>query len=97
MYKAKGMTFLSTMQYVEYMQFWMKYKSQFNKVIIDQSPLQILNPKAWIKNLSGKHTWTNRELEWYYAEKVLVFGCDKEEDCVKWVSIINYICSTADR
>ena len=95
-YKANGIEFLNAVQYAEYSQFWNKCKDELSKVIVDQSPMQILNPKAWIKNLSGKHTWTNREMEWYYAERVLVFGCDTERECLKWVSFINYICTSTD-
>jgi hypothetical protein len=47
------------------------------------------NPAGWIKNLGGVNTWSNRELEWYLAEERLLFACLSEEECDRWVCILN--------
>ena len=46
------------------------------------------NPSSWIKSLSSNFTWTNRELEWYYAEDRFLFAAKNEVDCDKWVCIM---------
>lgn len=49
------------------------------------------NPAGWIKNLAGIYTWTNRELEWYWAEERLLFAYLTEEECDRWVCILNML------
>ena len=34
----------------------------------------IRNPSSWIRSLSSNFTWTNRELEWYFAEDRFLFA-----------------------
>lgn len=51
----------------------------------------IRNPSSWIKSLSSNFTWTNRELEWYFAEDRFLFAAMNEEDCDKWVYITNWL------
>lgn len=53
--------------------------------------LDTRNPAGWIGTLGGKNTWTNRELEWYLAEDRLLFSCITDEECDKWVCILNYL------
>ena len=52
---------------------------------------QVHNPKAWMPNFRGKHTWTNREIEWYNAEKELIFACTTEEQCGQWVALLHWL------
>jgi hypothetical protein len=51
----------------------------------------IRNPSAWIKSLSSNFTWTQRELEWYHSENRFLFACNSEEDCDRWVSVMNWL------
>lgn len=51
----------------------------------------IRNPSSWIKSLSSNFTWTNRELEWYFAEDRFLFAANTEEECDKWVCISNWL------
>lgn len=51
----------------------------------------IRNPSSWIRSLSSNFTWTNRELEWYFAEDRFLFAADNEDDCDKWVCIMNWL------
>ena len=41
--------------------------------------------------MSSNFTWTNRELEWYYAEDRFLFAALNEDDCDKWVCIMNWL------
>lgn len=47
------------------------------------------NPASWIKNLSGFQAWSNREAEWFNAEQRYLFGCQSEEECDRWVLMLN--------
>ena len=58
---------------------------------LSSSDINIRNPSSWIKSLSSNFTWTNRELEWYFAEDRFLFAALNEEDCDKWVCIINWL------
>jgi hypothetical protein len=51
----------------------------------------IRNPSSWIRSLSSNFTWTNRELEWYFAEDRYLFAGANEEECDKWVCIMNWL------
>ncbi len=51
----------------------------------------VRNPSCWIKSLSSNYTWTNRELEWYFAEDRFLFAATCEEDCDRWVCVMNWI------
>ena len=51
------------------------------------------NPAGWIKTLSNVYTWTNRELEWYQAEERLLFACLTENECDRWVCMLNWAIS----
>jgi len=51
------------------------------------------NPAGWIKNLGGNNTWTHRELEWYLAEDRYLFACLNEEECDRWVAMLNWVIS----
>ncbi|CDW83195.1 UNKNOWN [Stylonychia lemnae] len=51
----------------------------------------VRNPSSWIKSLSSNFTWTNRELEWYFAEDRFLFAAKNEEECDRWVCIMNWI------
>jgi hypothetical protein len=58
---------------------------------LNSEELLIRNPSSWIKSLSSNFTWTNRELEWYYAEDRFLFAALNEDDCDKWVCIMNWL------
>lgn len=58
---------------------------------IDIEEMIVRNPSSWIKSLSSNFTWTNRELEWYYAEDRFLFAAQNEEDCDRWVCIMNWL------
>lgn len=51
----------------------------------------VRNPSSWIKSLSSNFTWTNRELEWYFAEDRFLFAANNEDECDKWVCIMNWL------
>lgn len=53
--------------------------------------LFVRNPSSWIKSLSSNFTWTNRELEWYFAEDRFLFAALNEDECDKWVCIMNWL------
>ncbi len=53
----------------------------------------VRNPSSWIKSLSSNFTWTNRELEWYFAEDRFLFAALSEEECDRWVCIMNWLLS----
>lgn len=48
------------------------------------------NPTGWIKALSNVYTWSNRELEWYQAEERLLFATLTEDECDRWVCMLNW-------
>ena len=58
---------------------------------LEASEIFVKNPSSWIKSLSSNFTWTNRELEWYYAEDRFLFAALNEDDSDKWVCIINWL------
>jgi hypothetical protein len=58
---------------------------------LESQSIFIRNPSAWIKSLSSNFTWTNRELEWYHSENRFLFACSNEEDCDRWVSVLNWL------
>ena len=58
--------------------------------------IYVRNPSSWIKSLSSNFTWTNRELEWYYAEDRFLFAAKNEVDCDKWVCIVNWLLARMD-
>ena len=41
----------------------------------------VKNPSSWIKSLSSSFTWTNREIEWYFAEDRFLFATHTKEEC----------------
>ena len=49
------------------------------------------NPAGWMKNLGGMNTWSNRELEWYLAEDRLLFACLSNDECDRWVCMLNWL------
>ena len=51
----------------------------------------VRNPSSWIKSLSSNFTWTNRELEWYFAEDRFLFTAMREDECDRWVCIMNWL------
>jgi hypothetical protein len=53
--------------------------------------IMIRNPSSWIKSLSSNFTWTNRELEWYFAEDRFLFAGLDEEECDRWVCVMNWL------
>jgi hypothetical protein len=53
--------------------------------------LETRNPAGWIKNLKGTNTWSNRELEWFLAEERLLFACQSDEECDRWVCLFNFL------
>lgn len=53
--------------------------------------LETRNPSGWIKNLGGINSWSNREAEWYLAENRLLFSCLSDEECDRWVCMINWL------
>ena len=53
--------------------------------------LESRKPASWIKNLGGLNTWSNRELEWYLAEDRLLFACLSDEECDRWVCMLNWL------
>mmetsp|Transcript_6975 Transcript_6975/g.5229 ORF Transcript_6975/g.5229 Transcript_6975/m.5229 type:complete len:105 (-) Transcript_6975:70-384(-) len=55
------------------------------------SEIIVRNPSSWIKSLSSNFTWTNRELEWYFAEDRFLFAATNEDDCDRWVCIMNWL------
>ena len=60
-------------------------------VPVEAEEILIRNPSAWIKSLSSNFTWTNRELEWYYAEDRFLYAALNEEDCDRWVCVLNWL------
>jgi hypothetical protein len=36
-------------------------------------------------------SWTNREREWYYSEKRLLFAIPKLEEREKWIAVLNWV------
>lgn len=58
---------------------------------LEAQEMIVRNPSSWIKSLSSNFTWTNRELEWYFAEDRFLFAALNEEDCDKWVCIMNWL------
>lgn len=58
---------------------------------IEIEELIVRNPSSWIKSLSSNFTWTNRELEWYFAEDRFLFAAKNEEECDRWVCILNWL------
>ena len=57
----------------------------------DIEEIFVRNPSSWIKSLSSNFTWTNRELEWYFAEDRFLFAANNEEECDRWVCIMNWL------
>lgn len=53
--------------------------------------LETRNPSGWIQNLGGLNTWSNRELEWYLSEGRLLFSCITNEECDRWVCLLNWL------
>ena len=51
------------------------------------------SPAGWIKSLSNVYTWSNREMEWYDAEERLLFACITEDECDRWVCMLNWAIS----
>jgi hypothetical protein len=41
---------------------------------LEAEEMLVRNPSSWIKSLSSNFTWTNRELEWYFAEDRFLFA-----------------------
>ena len=60
---------------------------------LEASEILIRNPSSWIKSLSSNFTWTNRELECYYAEDRFLFAAHNEDDCDRWVCVMNWLLS----
>ena len=61
-----------------------------------KTPLKFSGSKAFIpmqcpNSCAGYSSWTNREYEWYYAEKRFLFACEDEDDCNFWISILNWL------
>lgn len=57
---------------------------QFDEILVR-------NPSSWIKSLSSNFTWTNRELEWYFAEDRFLYAATNEDECDRWVCIMNWL------
>lgn len=57
----------------------------------NRETLDTRNPAGWIKNLGGINTWSNRELEWYLAENRLLFSCFSDQECDRWVCMLNWM------
>ena len=62
---------------------------------IEVEELIVRNPSSWIRSLSSNFTWTNRELEWYFAEDRYLFAAQSEEACDRWVCILNWLIAAA--
>jgi hypothetical protein len=58
---------------------------------LEAEEMLIRNPSSWIKSLSSNFTWTNRELEWYFAEDRFLFAALSEDECDRWVTIMNWL------
>jgi len=58
---------------------------------LEAEEIFVRNPSSWIKSLSSNFTWTNRELEWYFAEDRFLFAATNEDDCDRWVCIMNWL------
>ena len=58
---------------------------------VEAEEIFVRNPSSWIKSLSSNFTWTNRELEWYFAEDRFLFAAFNEEECDRWVCILNWL------
>jgi hypothetical protein len=58
---------------------------------LEAEEMIIRNPSSWIRSLSSNFTWTNRELEWYYAEDRFLFAAMNEDECDRWVCIMNWL------
>jgi len=42
----------------------------------------------WVKNNSDLTSWTNREKEWYFSEKRLLFAAPNIEERDRWVKLL---------
>lgn len=58
---------------------------------LEAEEMIVRNPSSWIKSLSSNFTWTNRELEWYFAEDRFLFAALNEDECDRWVCIMNWL------
>lgn len=58
---------------------------------LEAEEMLVRNPSSWIKSLSSNFTWTNRELEWYFAEDRFLFAALNEDECDRWVCIMNWL------
>ena len=64
---------------------------------LDAEEIIVRNPSSWIKSLSSNFTWTNREMEWYFAEDRFLFAAPgNEEDCDRWVCVMNWLLARMD-
>ena len=52
-------------------------------------------PSSWISGLKSINTWSNRQVEWLKAENRFLFACERETDCDKWVTLINWMARRA--
>ena len=67
----------------DYRSFKKTHRAELGQILIKEEV-----PRA--KDLSG---WTEREMEWSKAEKRLLLGCQNEDVCNHWVSVMNWILS----
>ena len=58
--------------------------------------VNVKSPSAWIQSTAGKETshplgaatWSNREIEWYYAEKRYLFATRTSQERDRWVASV---------
>eukprot|EP00826_Nyctotherus_ovalis_P046364 TRINITY_DN5231_c0_g1_i10.p1 TRINITY_DN5231_c0_g1~~TRINITY_DN5231_c0_g1_i10.p1 ORF type:complete len:402 (+),score=89.02 TRINITY_DN5231_c0_g1_i10:151-1356(+) len=91
-YKVDGVNFSSKSE----SQLYSKYLSENKARLTRTANLELINvknPKKWIKGLSSSHTWSNRELEWYLAEQRMLFVARSQNECDRWVVLLNWLLS----
>jgi len=74
----------------EYEQFLIQNEKRLSRISTNEK-IETKNPKKWIQSLAGWNTWNNRELEWYLAESRMLFSANSEDDCNRWVMLLNWL------
>ncbi len=89
-YYFNSIKFQTKTQSMLYKNFISANRARILHTITELNLEKVKNPKAWMPNFQGKSTWTNKELQWYDAERLLLFSCSNEEQCNKWVLFLSW-------
>ena len=92
-YTIDNIVFNSKEEVISYKKFVKENKNSVTAVR-RKEVIETKNPKKWIKNLAGAHTWGNRELEWYLADQRMLFAANTKDECNKWVLLLNWLIVT---